>query len=167
MMLRRAFIKIPSLAHTVSQIFSRYQKLCMPGAYHHQLDHATLTPAPLPGGDRGGEWKWQTTPPGPTGFLLENTFMLGGSLQLPQFIFRSNGGADVTYSLTLLIISSRPYTSLLFRRYNPRPPTLALSCRIVRALTNTSIGPQWQVYPAMCKVQCMELPLYPLRTKVM
>ena len=67
----------------------------MPGAYDDQLDHSTLTPAPLPGGDRRGEWKWKTTPPGPVGFLLENTFMLGGSLQLPQFLLRSNGGADV------------------------------------------------------------------------
>ena len=49
----------------------------------------------LPGGERRGAWKWQRAPTGPVGLLLENTHMIGGSLQLPQFVFRTDAGADI------------------------------------------------------------------------
>ena len=65
------------------------------GAYRNDLDHDDLTPAPLPGGERRGAWKWHPSPPGPGGLLLENAHLLGGSLQFPDFAFRSKSGANI------------------------------------------------------------------------
>ena len=90
----------------LSLLLSKYQGLHMPGTYHENLDHSTLTPAPLPDGETRGAWKWKTTPPGPVGLLVDNTHMLGGSLQLPQVIFRSDTGADIN-------LLTEPYNHLI------------------------------------------------------
>ena len=88
MMMRRALIKIPSIAPIVALLFQHYQRLHMFGTYRCDLDHDCLSPAPLPGGERRGAWKWHPSPPGPVGLLLENTHLLGGTLQFPNFVFR-------------------------------------------------------------------------------
>ena len=80
--MRRAIIKIPAIAPIVSLLFGHYQRLRMPGTHYDGIDLSVLTPAPMPGGERRGAWKWRQTPPGPVGLLLENTHLLGGSLQL-------------------------------------------------------------------------------------
>ena len=95
MMMRRALIKIPSITPIVALLFHHYQKLEMFGAFRSSLDHNSLSPAPLPGGERRGAWKWHPAPPGPVGILLENTHLLGGTVQLPNFVFRSKFGPNL------------------------------------------------------------------------
>ena len=99
MMMRRALIKIPAITPIVELLFQHYQRLEMFGAYRGSLEHNSLVPAPLPGGDRRGAWKWHPAPPGPVGILLENTHLLGCSVQLPNFTFRSKFGPNL-YMLT-------------------------------------------------------------------
>ena len=95
MMMRRAIIKIPSIAPIVSLLFTHYQRLHMPGTHYHGFDLSSLSPAPMPGGERCGAWKWRQTPPGPVGLLLENTHLLDGSLQFVPFIFRTDFSANI------------------------------------------------------------------------
>ena len=71
-MLRRMWIKMPSLRPPMVGLFVLDQRLQALGAHRPELDAEDLTPAPLPGGERRGKWRWTQTPQGPNAIALEN-----------------------------------------------------------------------------------------------
>ena len=85
-MLRRVWIKMPSARHTIVNLYQHYKSQDALGAACPEVDVDCLTPAPLPGGERLGDWKWASTPQGPISLLLENVHCMAATLHIPSFV---------------------------------------------------------------------------------
>ena len=59
--LRRIWINIPAVRHKITQLYQHYQTNNALGTACSNVDVDCLTPAPLPGGERRGDWKWIRT----------------------------------------------------------------------------------------------------------
>ena len=85
LMLRRVWIKLPALRPKIVQLYQHYQSSNAPGTDHPHVDVDCLTPAPLPGGERRGEWRWATLPQGPVAIVLDNVHWMAATLDIPSF----------------------------------------------------------------------------------
>ena len=95
LMLRRIWIKIPAVRHKITQLYQHYQSKACPGTAHPDVDVDCLTPAPLPGGERRGEWKWTDLPQGPVSILLENVHWMAATLHIPSFTLSAKFDHDI------------------------------------------------------------------------
>ena len=59
------------------------------------MDVDCLTPAPLPGGERRGEWRWTNTPQGPIAIVLENVHWMAAMLDIPTFTITAKFDHDI------------------------------------------------------------------------
>ena len=73
----------------VTQLYQHHAKHPAPGIHWDHIEVDDLEPAPLPGGARRGDWRWEHPPQGPVSTLLENVHWMASTLSLPSFTLRS------------------------------------------------------------------------------
>ena len=86
MSLRRIWIKMPASRFKITALYQHYESILAPGTACANVDVDCLTPAPLPGGERRGDWKWASTPQGPISLLLENVHCMAATFHIPSFV---------------------------------------------------------------------------------
>ena len=119
-MLRRVWIKLPWTRTQVIQIYQHHEKPRAPGTHWDQIEIDDLEPAPLPGGARRGDWRWEHSPQGPVSTLLENVHWMASTLSLPSFTLRSK------YDHTIHVMSD-PFQHI-------RPSLHTLAARVAHSL---------------------------------
>ena len=129
MMMRRALIKIPSIAPIVALIFQHYQRLEMFGTYRDDLDHDSLLPAPLPGGKDVELGNGIPLHRAQWGFFLKTPTFLEARCNFLTLSFAASLGPTFICSLILIITCSFHFTILRCALFTLMPNAVGLSYR--------------------------------------
>ena len=111
-MLRRLVVKFPHCLITVRRLAALYRQKGLNGSYVPGDDLSGHTVAPPPGHPERHRWKDKCQPQGPIGLLMQNTFMLGATIDFQAL-------ALVRHKLADLPIMDTPFQLLKpsFGRY--------------------------------------------------